>query len=235
MREIMPGVYTFSGLLVGRVYAIRDADGLTLIDAGMAPAAERILRQLAAAGFRPGDVRRILITHAHFDHIGGLPRLQAATGAQVIASAVEAPIVAGEALQVYPPLSDLPFPDRLLRLGQAEARRLPGTPVDRAVADGEVLTDIMAGLQVVLTPGHTPGHAAFWQPDRRVLFCGDALMRMGGRLSLPIRAFTTDKAATRQSIARLAALQPEVVCFGHGAPLVQDAARALAAFAGKSS
>jgi glyoxylase-like metal-dependent hydrolase (beta-lactamase superfamily II) len=233
MREIVPGVFAFSGLLAGRVYAIRDSDGLTLIDTGLALAAERILRQLAAAGFRPADVKRILITHAHPDHIGGLPRLQAATGAQVITSAGEAPVVAGQAAQVYPALADLPFPNRLLRVGQAEARRLPGTPVGRTVVDGEMLGEVMGGLQAILTPGHTPGHVAFWHPERRVLFCGDAMMRLAGRLMLPIPAFTASMEEARRSIARLSVLEPQVVCFGHGAPLMQDAARALAAFAGK--
>ena len=62
MQEIIPGVYGFSGLVSGRVYAIKDPDGLTLIDTGLALAPARILRQLASAGYQPTDIRRILIT-----------------------------------------------------------------------------------------------------------------------------------------------------------------------------
>lgn len=230
MREIVPGVYQFTGLLVGRVYAIKDPDGLTIIDAGLALAAARILARLAAAGYQPGDVKRILVTHAHSDHVGGLPALQARTGAAVIASRIEAPIVEGRAPQQYAPLDQLKPLDRLMRGGRADGTALPGTPVSRVLDDGELLPEVMGGLQTVLTPGHTPGHTAFWQPERRVLFCGDALMHFFG-LSGPFQGFSADLDAIGQSIRRVADLQPEVVCFGHGAPLLQDAPRKLQEFA----
>lgn len=232
MREIVPDIFMFSNLLVGRVYAITDPDGLTIIDAGMARAADRILAQLATAGYQPGDVKRILVTHAHPDHVGGLPALQARTGAAVIASRLETPIVEGRAAQQYVPLARLKPLDRLMRGGREAGTTLPSTPVSRALEDGELLPEVMGGLQAILTPGHTPGHTAFWQPQRRVLFCGDALMHFF-RLSGPFQAFSSDLAAIGPSIRTIADLQPEVVCFGHGAPLLQDAPRLLQEFAAR--
>lgn len=232
MHEIVAGVFTFTGLWVGRVYAIQDADGLTLIDAGLPQAAARILAQLSAAGYQPSDVKRILVTHAHSDHVGGLPALQARTGAAVIASSIEAPVVEGRAPQHYAPLDQLGPLDRLLRAGQTTGAALPGTPVSRVLEDGDRLPEVMGGLQAVLTPGHTPGHTAFWQPERRVLFCGDALMHFF-RLSGPFRAFSSDLAAVGRSIRKVADLQPEVVCFGHGAPLLRDAPQTLREFAAR--
>ena len=229
MIPIVPGVFTFTGLLVGRVYCIADPDGLTLIDTGMSLAAPRILRQLAAAGHRPGDVRRILITHAHPDHIGGLPELQARTGAQVIASAADRPVIEGREPAPRPPRETLSGPARLM--WRPGARAAP-TPVDRVVADGETLPDVLDGLQVIATPGHTPGHLAFWQPARRLLFCGDLIMHTAG-LRLPIAAFTVDMAQNRRSIGHAAALTPAVVCFGHGAPLMKNAAAAVQTFAAR--
>lgn len=229
MRLILPGVYAFSGLLVGQVYAIEGPDGLTIIDTGIALAADRILRQLAAAGHVPGDVRRILITHAHFDHIGGLPRLKALTGAEVIASAIERPYVEGRATLPTPAPAQLSLPDRLmLRLGGKTVA--PATPVDRTCEDGDTVSQALGGLQAILTPGHTPGHTAYWAPEQGMLFCGDAMMRVPG-LRLPFAAFTGDMAAARRAISRLANLSPAVVCFGHGTPLTRHTAATLRAFA----
>ncbi|NPV68939.1 MAG: MBL fold metallo-hydrolase [Anaerolineae bacterium] len=229
MQPLLPGVYAFSGLLVGRVYLIEGPDGLTIIDAGMALAADRVLRQLAAAGHAPGEVRRILITHAHFDHIGGLPRLKAFTGAEVIASTIEQPYVEGRAALPAPVPGQLGPLDRLmLRLGGKTVA--PATPVDRICEDGDTVSEALGGLQAILTPGHTPGHTAYWAPEHGVLFCGDAMMRTPG-LRLPFAAFTGDMAAARRAISRLANLTPAVVCFGHGAPLIHHTAATLQTFA----
>lgn len=208
MQLIVPGVYTFTGLLVGRVYALESIDGLALIGAGLGLAANKVLKQLRAGGYSPSDVKRILITHAHPDHIGGLAKLQAATGAQVVAHPLDWPL--------------------LLR----QVSALPNTPaVRREVQDGEILPEVLNGLQVILTPGHTHGHVSFWQPDRRLLFCGDVVMRLP-RLRLPFAPFTVDMAENKRSIKKIAELNAEVVCFGHGQPLMHDAAQ-LCAFAAK--
>jgi glyoxylase-like metal-dependent hydrolase (beta-lactamase superfamily II) len=215
MKQILPKLHDFSGLIMGHVYCIEDADGLTLIDTGLGLAAPRVLAQLQAWGMQPRDVKRILITHAHPDHTGGLPALKQATGAQVICSAIEKPYVEGK--------------KPTLRKGRKNGQTMKGTPVDRTVSDGDGL-DIFGGLQVVATPGHTLGQVAYWQPQLGVLICGDTMMNLL-RLSTPIDAFTADMAMARQSIAKVAALQPRVVCFGHGPVLMEDAARKVQAFA----
>lgn len=221
MKSIIPSVSYFTGLLAGRVYAIEDPDGLTLIDTGISLAAARILKQLRAAGFQPGDVKRILITHAHPDHAGGLPKLKAETGAEVMASALEKPVLLGE----VPILR----PERRLR---PPAVRLKPAPVDRVLEDSEMILEVMGGLQALHTPGHAPGHLSFWHPGKRILFCGDVIFNLTG-LALPWRVFTVDMAEDKRSIRRLASLEPEVVCFGHGNPLTSSTASALRAFAEK--
>jgi glyoxylase-like metal-dependent hydrolase (beta-lactamase superfamily II) len=209
MQSIVPGVYTFTELLVGRVYALESTDGLTLIDAGIGPAASKVLKQLQARGYNPSDVKRILITHAHPDHIGGLANLQAATGALVVVHPLEWPLLA------------------------REVSALPHTTAARCeVQDGETLSEVLGGLQAILTPGHTRGQVCFWQPDRRLLFCGDVVMRLL-RLRLPYAMVTVDMDENKRSIKKLAELNAEVVCFGHGQPLTRDAASQLRAFAAK--
>src|SRR4051794_41124061 len=95
MRQILPNLYTFTGLLMGRVYLIEDPGGLTVIDAGLDSAAPKVIKQLEAAGRKASDVKRILVTHGHADHVGGLPALKAATGARVLASAQDRAAIEG--------------------------------------------------------------------------------------------------------------------------------------------
>jgi len=84
---------------------------------------------------------------------------------------------------------------------------------------------------VVHTPGHTPGHTAYFHLRHRVLIAGDALGHNGrGWLRFPMRIYTEDLAAAARSIRKLAGLEPEVICFGHG-PVLRDAAGVLRKFA----
>jgi glyoxylase-like metal-dependent hydrolase (beta-lactamase superfamily II) len=227
LQPICPGLHYFSGLRVGRVYLIDDADGYTLIDTSIGSAAPKILQQLSASGRKPSDVRRILITHAHPDHTGSTPALKAATGAQVWASAIERPVIEGRE-----PIGRVEGAKRkgLARFFRPPATVLPGADVDRELSDGECLEDVMGGLQVVFTPGHAPGHLAFWQPAQRILFCGDVIFRTPN-MRLPYSFLTVDMDENKRSIARLAALEPSVICFGHGDPLTENAAAHLRSFA----
>jgi glyoxylase-like metal-dependent hydrolase (beta-lactamase superfamily II) len=97
--------------------------------------------------------------------------------------------------------------------------------VTRVLTDGDEVGD----LTVIETPGHTPGHLAFWRERDRVLILGDVLFHRNpvtyrAGLTEPFRFATFDPSANRESARRLAALEPRVVCFGHGAPLT-DVAR----------
>lgn len=159
MKQIAEGLYAFTGLMVGRVYLIEDADGLTIIDASIPPAAAKILGQITAMGRAPADVKRILITHAHPDHVGGLPELKRGTGAQVIASAADRPLVEGKVPIPLPPVEELS--GRARRLRPAETT-LAGTPVDREIQDGETLRERLkatypsAGVCSLHGVGHFP-------------------------------------------------------------------------------
>jgi len=220
MKQIVPGLSTFTGLIAGRVYAIEDADGFTIIDASIAPAADKIVAQIKALGRQATDIKRILITHGHPDHVGGLSKLKQMTGALVMCHELERPVIQGEQPIVRRP-SGLRPPNTFIK---------PPTPVDRILFDGEVLPEVMGGLQAVFTPGHAPGHLAFWHPEKRILICGDVIFHLFG-LTLPLALFTANMDEDKRSIAKLVALEPSIVCFGHGQPLTENAAAQIRSFA----
>jgi glyoxylase-like metal-dependent hydrolase (beta-lactamase superfamily II) len=229
VKQIVPGVYTFTGLKGGRVYLIEDADGLTLVDAGLPLAAPKIIRQLEALGYLSTDVKRILITHAHSDHVGGLPELKRLTGVQVIASEIEKPVVEGDEPVVRPNPEDLSGVSRLLA---QPGGTVDGTPVDYTVTDEDTIPGVLGELVVIATPGHSPGHVAFWGAERGILFAGDVVLNVWG-LRLPPAVATVDMGENKRSVARLAKLDASVVCFGHGPPLTEGASEALRRFARK--
>lgn len=224
MKAIIPNVYTFTGLLMGRVYLITAPEGLVIVDAGLSNAAGPVLRQLAEAGHKPADVRWIVITHAHPDHVGALPALKRATGAKVVASELETPVIEGRMAVARPNAAAVKTP---LHLRMPETR-FPPTPVDLTVRGGDVLP-VLDGLEVIETPGHAPGHIAFWLRGPNLMFCGDLVMNLP-RLRLPFALFTVDMDENIQSIRKAAWLKPEILCFGHGQPL-HHAAQPLADFA----
>lgn len=101
----------------------------------------------------------------------------------------------------------------------------PGHPVDRRLREG----DEVAGFRVLDTPGHSAGHISLWRESDRTLICGDVFTNINTSTGLPglhepRPYFTPDPQRNRESMRRLAALEPALVCFGHGRPL-RDPAR----------
>lgn len=180
---------------------------LTLIDAGGPGSAGRVLGYVVALGRRPDEIERIVLTHAHLDHVGALPELLSASGAELCAHEQEAGRLAGA--EPPPPLPH-PLLDRALR----PVVRTRPVRVDRLLRDGDDLP-VLGGMRVVHVPGHTRGSIALHLPARRAAIVGDALQVVRGRLAPPSRFFTEDMAAAQRSIARLAELDVDVLLFSH--------------------
>ncbi len=216
--EIIPNVHLISNGFVN-VYLIVDPDGLTLIDAGMAHNGKAILNYIAGLGHSPGDLRRILVTHADPDHVGALAALKAASGARIACGPDEAEaIAAGRSSREVKPS---PLLRPLFGLLMLFFKTVPA-PVDDLLADGQVLP-MLGGLRVVATPGHTPGHISLFAPAADILFTGDSIISQGDRL-YPSRPANTWDATLAQASARAqATLGATIVCPGHG-PVVTDAA-----------
>jgi glyoxylase-like metal-dependent hydrolase (beta-lactamase superfamily II) len=207
---------------IGQAYLWRDGTDLTLIDAGDRHAAAAIEAGVRGLGLDPAGIRRIVLTHGHRDHYGAAQELADAYGAEILAHRLDAPVVRGEEPVPDPVLDDWERPLYAHGLTVPEA---PPTRVDRELTDGEELP-FGGGAQVVHCPGHTPGSIGIHLPRHKVLFTGDSVA-MVGRVALGV--FNTDPAQAQASFRRLAALDHEVACFGHGGPLIGDAAAALRA------
>ena len=207
-----------------------DDGSLTLVDAGTRRAPDKVVAALAALGKAPGDVTHLLLSHAHSDHAGGARALQERTGARVLTHEREA---------VYLREGRMPTPDRSTRGGRLLARtpgggRFAPVDVDEGFVDGAVLP-LPGGVQVVHTPGHTPGHCSFLHTGGGVLLTADALFNVRGLRWSP-RTPCTDVALSRTSAARLGELDFEVAAFAHGAHVSTGARAAVRAFlAGRPS
>lgn len=217
--EIISNVHIIPGI-TANPYLIIDSDGLTLVDAGLPGSHKKILRYLADLGYAPKDLKRILITHADFDHVGGLAALKAATDARVYANTTEAAAMAAG----RPSRSRKPSNAFGKLLFGIMGRMFKASPVqvDEYLTDGQVLP-VLGGLRVLETFGHTPGHLSFFVPSAGILFSGDSIVSEKAGLRGSSGTNNWDQAKSDESVRKQAALGARIVCSGHG-PVVMDAA-----------
>jgi glyoxylase-like metal-dependent hydrolase (beta-lactamase superfamily II) len=219
-REVATGIYQV-GLGFVNVLLVEDDDGgLWLVDAGAEPGAERIGGAIGALGRAPGELRGVVVTHLHGDHVGGLAAVRAHTGAEVWMSAADAGLAGegrrGRALEPGPGLVRSlivrVMGDRILRAHDPLA-------VEHEVRDGDVLP---FGATALHTPGHTTGHMALLFPrDGGVLFAGDAATNF---VRLGIGPVFEDVDEGLRSLRRLSDLEFQTALFAHGRPLAPRAA-----------
>ncbi len=213
------------GFVAAYLVAEQGAEPAVLVDTGIPGKAAVIVdaaRELAPATAR-APIGHVLVTHCHADHAGSLAAVVARTSARVHAHPLDAAVIRNGGPQ--PPAIPASRVLRLLgplfgRVGRAE---LEPVAVNVEIQDGSTTP---GGLRAIHTPGHTPGHLSFfWPDDGGVLVVGDAASRLFGRLGLAM--VNSDPAAARRTFARLAELEFETACFGHG-PVLRG--RANAAF-----
>jgi glyoxylase-like metal-dependent hydrolase (beta-lactamase superfamily II) len=211
-RVITPNLIQLTKLGFVNAYLVREEDGFTVVDTTMGGAAGAIVTAARAAG---GGVRRIALTHGHDDHVGSLDALKAATDAPVYMPEIDMRIVSGaETGYGKPPGGWKGF----------------ATRPEVLIGHG----DRIGSLEVIASPGHTPGHVSFLDTRDRALITGDALVTFGGVATaasrhwrFPLVGYATwDKAKAAESARTLAALSPSLIAAGHG-KVVREPASAL--------
>ena len=223
MEKIADGVYQVSRGV--NSFVIDGDDGVTLIDTGMPKRQGAIVEGLSDIGRSAKDIETILITHAHFDHVGGADALQGASGAMVMASHDEASAIQGDRKPQPPLILDrIPF-------GAAIAGWFPKARpvlVDGMVAEGHD-TDLPQDLRAVDSPGHTTGHLSYLlELSGGIMFVGDAAVASNGNIK---RAWFNRKTeAIDGSIAHLGEFAFEIAVFGHSGPITSSASSAFARF-----
>ena len=207
-------------------FLLRDDDGqVTLLDMGLASHGPKVMAALTAIGSGASDVTRLMLTHAHPDHAGGTAHVSRETGLPVDVHEADAEFVrSGHA----------PPHDASLRIGAlwnrfgAGRRDFEPVEVGETFVDGQVLP-VAGGLEVVHTPGHSPGHAAYLHRDSGVLITGDAIFNVRG-LRWPIKVLCTDFAMTTRTAHRLTTLDYTTAAFTHGPELRDNPRAAIGAF-----
>ena len=239
-QEVAGGVHRFADGLVNW-YLIEDGDDLMLVDTGWPRSWTRIEQAIIGLGRSINDVRAIVLTHGHPDHLGGAEKARQECDAPVMAYRGEVSRVKGEA-KGSSPISLVP--SLLPTLWQPSALgfvlRATGqgflTPtwvkeVEPFDADGEL--DVPGRPRPIRTPGHTEGHVSLVLADKGVLISGDALLtldpltREEGPL-LPPDALNTDTAQARESLSAIENVEAGTLLPGHGDPWNGSMADAVA-------
>jgi glyoxylase-like metal-dependent hydrolase (beta-lactamase superfamily II) len=188
-------------------FLVREDDGFTLVDTTVSRGADALI---AAAREGGGEIRRIALTHGHGDHVGSLDALKQQLGdsVEVLMPQLDARIHDGEKVVDGKPPGSWP--------------KLQTKP-DVRLAGGERI----GSLEVVPTPGHTPGHVSFLDTRDRSVIVGDVFTSYGGLavsnhfyLRFPLAAMATwDKAKDAESARKLRELEPSMLVVGHGGPV----------------
>ena len=219
--EIAPGVYSLSQSKGFDVHAflLDDGDGLTLIDTLFDADARVILDQISALGQTVTDLKRIGLTHGHRSHLGGLAELKRQSGAPVYSHEWEADIIAGERkAQCVSWRPQDPLVTYHFQVGNnLNLSKHPPCEVDHFLRGGEQFGPV----EVLHTPGHSPGHLAFYWPERRVLFTGDAVVT-SPKFIAGWPGFTLNARQQAESLRRLAEYEADILAVGHGEPVMAD-------------
>jgi glyoxylase-like metal-dependent hydrolase (beta-lactamase superfamily II) len=227
--ELLPQL-CFLRFPVGHAYLWMGPDGLTLVDTSLPGSGTLIAEAVRGLGRRPEDLRRLVLTHFHEDHAGSAAEIAAWGDVEVVAHRADAPFLRGVAKGPPPVLArwERPIWDRVHAGGSHQF--LPPVRLDRELDDGDVI-DLGGGMEAVAVavPGHTPGSVALHLPEPGVILTGDAAARTPDGQRVILGVFNADPAQAAKSFERLAALDAEVACFGHGEPVLQGAGRELRA------
>jgi glyoxylase-like metal-dependent hydrolase (beta-lactamase superfamily II) len=204
--------------------------GLVLVDTGLPGSEKRILSAVRKLGKAPREVKLVLLTHRHIDHIGSVAALKKETGATLASHQFEKPYVAGTLTVQMPAAWSLQgrITKRLLSLGQSMAtmlRLIKFHPIhiDRVADSDSILEEVGLDGTILWTPGHTKGSVSLFLNKPKVAIVGDLLRSSHGKLVEPLLMESIPQ--VRASVRRVLELSPVLICPGHGKPLPSSAVK----------
>jgi glyoxylase-like metal-dependent hydrolase (beta-lactamase superfamily II) len=237
--RIAPSLHRLGSGMVNS-YLIEDSGEVTIVDAGVPGYWGDLSAELGAMGRTIEDVRGVLLTHGHSDHIGFAERFRRERGAGIWVHEHDAALARGEVKNPSPGLGPTrlrPLLEFLLFSARRGALRITSIAEVVTFGDGATL-DLPGSPRVIHVPGHTPGSAALHVPQLDALFVGDALATLAvttGEIGPRIAPFTADVPAALASLDRLAGVDARWVLPGHGQPWtggVPSAVQAVRSWAG---
>ncbi|HYV72739.1 MAG TPA: MBL fold metallo-hydrolase [Candidatus Binatia bacterium] len=222
LKRVIEGVHLVA-MGTANAYLIDGQDGLTLIDAGFPDKEVAVVEALRELGRSPDQLKHLILTHGHPDHIGSAAAIVRETGARTYMHPLD--IRLAETGGPFRPMTPAPGLLRqiLCRVIYDHNKRLAPVAIDQPLTDGETL-NIAGGIDVVHVPGHCAGQVALlWRPGR-MLFAADVFMNIMG-LGDPLGF--EDISIGRASQRKLAGLSFDAVGFGHGRPVARNATQYL--------
>ncbi|MGM7666809.1 MBL fold metallo-hydrolase [Microbacterium sp. A93] len=245
IRDAAPGVHLIEHANVN-CYLLEDEEGLTLVDAGLPGVWTELGQAIRALGRRPEDLKALVLTHAHFDHVGVARRLVRHLGLPVYGHPGDRVLAAHpyryahENPRALYPLRHPRAVPILTSMLFAGALTVKGVQLS-AELDGSTVVPVPGRPRVIPSPGHTYGHCALHLPERDALLTGDALVTLDpytGETGPQIvaGAATADSDLALRSLDALAETGAGTVLTGHGRPWTDgiDEAVALARRRGRS-
>jgi len=213
--EIIPNVYQITCRGCNIILIVEEK--LTLIDTGLRGSSSQITGFIHSLGRSVKEINLIIITHNHLDHVGGLPELRNLTTAKIAVHKADI----SESGITYPRLIQKLLHIPSFSIFRPHVYVKPGE-VDMLLEGNEILSPL-GGLNVICTPGHTPGSISLFSPEKKLLIVGDALNNLYKTIRLPPKLVSSDLEQAIDSIKRIAQLDFDIICFGHGDPLTKNA------------
>jgi glyoxylase-like metal-dependent hydrolase (beta-lactamase superfamily II) len=203
------------------VHLVRTGEDWLLIDAGAPDTSDQLVSAIAQSTEGRGP-KRVLLTHAHYDHGGGLAAVRVAWNAAIICHREEVPFVTGKFRYYHQKAHSVPFWFGRFLLGRTSWR----LPVARDLERGQAAD----GMVVIHLPGHSSGHIGFLHPEDQAMICGDAVMNLNGKLSPPYAIATQNPEVAEASMRRLSELDYKHLLPAHGLPILDRGREAMLAF-----
>lgn len=208
---VLPNVYWVRKNVRGaNIYVIEEDKGITIIDCGSEGSDEGIVDFVYSLGSTPEDIKTIIITHGHPDHVGALPELIDLTDAEI-----------------YVHEKELALVERFTMLKISELSNVK-------LLQGDELIDVLGGTKVLHSPGHTDGSIVLYNADKKILITGDVLLtNKNGELILPRPEYTKDMKKEIESLKKLVDLDFEAILPGHGPVITENGRNKLLSFVKK--